>query len=518
MKSNDSFVHNLRSDFHMTQRTPTPVRFSDGLTGGKDHAEAWTITPHTDVESKSVPELQEALETADAQLEIANKGGPDLKFVQTWLVHERRLISAELERRRSVLNGPKDIELQDIPFLEAAWVGPFALWRDVVAPCTEAALENLWAAFLLATGLTLGRNVWKNHPRPLYPNFYVMLIGQTGDARKSTVLWFTEQLLRHVGEDDVKILPGIVSSEGIFEALAPEDKKALAYADEFRSLLSVARRSGTQDIFPKLSSLYYCPDRAEVGRRERKTEVLRPFFSLITATPLEYVEDLVGNREVTGGILNRFLIFSGKEVGPNHDPPSPTSAQWEDIAGPLRTIRNQFASRPHPMEFDPTAKAMWKEFYDALWITRKKWDAKAANLTARTFEHILKIATVLSALSDDRMITEKSLATAILIGEWLQKNSLRLFGNVGLDQFGRSESAVLEILKRRVKMFRRELQQAAFKKGINGEVFGRILKSLANNGQVSLSEMLSPSGQLRPTVEYVEETTVTAGTGNTLSQ
>src|SRR5438094_348021 len=33
MKSNDSFAHNLRSDFHMTQRTPTPVRFSDGLTG-----------------------------------------------------------------------------------------------------------------------------------------------------------------------------------------------------------------------------------------------------------------------------------------------------------------------------------------------------------------------------------------------------------------------------------------------------------------------------------------------------
>src|SRR5205809_5762777 len=35
MKSNDSFVHNLRSDFHMTQRTLAPVRFSDGLTGLK---------------------------------------------------------------------------------------------------------------------------------------------------------------------------------------------------------------------------------------------------------------------------------------------------------------------------------------------------------------------------------------------------------------------------------------------------------------------------------------------------
>src|SRR4029450_10830535 len=35
MKNKDRFVHNLRSDFHMTQRTPAPVRFSDGLTGDK---------------------------------------------------------------------------------------------------------------------------------------------------------------------------------------------------------------------------------------------------------------------------------------------------------------------------------------------------------------------------------------------------------------------------------------------------------------------------------------------------
>jgi hypothetical protein len=35
MKSNDSFAHNLWSDFHMTQRTLAPVRFSDGLTGSR---------------------------------------------------------------------------------------------------------------------------------------------------------------------------------------------------------------------------------------------------------------------------------------------------------------------------------------------------------------------------------------------------------------------------------------------------------------------------------------------------
>src|SRR5262245_44262585 len=35
MKNKDTCVHNLRLDFHMTQRTLAPVRFSDGLTGKK---------------------------------------------------------------------------------------------------------------------------------------------------------------------------------------------------------------------------------------------------------------------------------------------------------------------------------------------------------------------------------------------------------------------------------------------------------------------------------------------------
>lgn len=70
-----------------------------------------------------------------------------------------------------------------------------------MAPCTEAALETLWGAFLLAVGMVIGRNAWRESPRPLYPNFYLLLMGQTGDSRKSTVMWLACELLRRVGED-----------------------------------------------------------------------------------------------------------------------------------------------------------------------------------------------------------------------------------------------------------------------------------------------------------------------------
>ena len=109
-------------------------------------------------------------------------------------------------------------------------------------------------------GLMLGRSVWIESPQPLYPNFYVLLLGQTGDARKSTCLWLAGQLLKQLGDDDVEIIKGIVSTEGLFERLAKkEDTRALGYVDEFRSLLSVGQRQGTRDLLPKLNSLILLP-------------------------------------------------------------------------------------------------------------------------------------------------------------------------------------------------------------------------------------------------------------------
>jgi len=307
--------------------------------------------------------------------------------------------------RGKVLGVPVDVEEEEESesiscpkFPEAAWSGLFGQWRDIVAPCTEAAFEYLWAAFLLTTGLALGRNVWIENPRPLYPNFYVLLLGRSGDSRKSTVLWFAAELLRQIGED-VEILTGIVSTEGLFERLAKaKETKALGYADEFRALLSVAKRKGTQDILPKLNSLYYCPEREGIDRREKSTVVIRPFFSLITATPQEYVEDLLGHLEVAGGTINRFLIVSGDEQAPKAIVTPPSSDAWESIAAPIRSIRDRWASSPQHMVLHPEAKELWKEFYVEWKTMRQGWKTRNANLSARTSEHILKISPVYSGL------------------------------------------------------------------------------------------------------------------------
>lgn len=403
---------------------------------------------------------------------------------------------------------PPEADFEGTPtqFPEVAWTGLFREWRDIVAPCTEAALENLWGAFLLAIGMVIGRNAWIESPWKVYPNFYLLLIGLTGNARKSTVLRFVFELLNQLGEE-FETLSGIVSTEGIFERLAKkEGTRAIGYADEFRSLLSVAKRKGTQDILPKLNSLYQCPEREGIDRKEKSTVVVRPFFSLLTATSKEYVEDLIGNVELVGGTLNRFIIISGAEQEPKPIVKPPEPHEWERIVTPLKAIRTRIQSNPLKMAFDGKAEKFWCAWYLDWMKERQSGPVKVHQLTARTFEHIQKIALVYSVLAGEDAIGQESLLTAINVGTWLERNSLRVFGDVGLDYFSKAEKDVLDILRKTKKrMWRRDLQRLAFKKNINGEQFGRVLRALESNDRIGAGVETSGAGQHRPWVAYMGE-------------
>ena len=422
-----------------------------------------------------------------------------------------RCVNAERARR----NGqPPAIEQQDAPaaateFPASAWTGLFAHWRDIVAPCTEAALENIWSALLVTVGMTIGRNVWRESPQPLYPNFYVLLLGATGDSRKSTVLWLLRQLLEHVGVE-FQNLAGVASVEGIYEALARRDAtKALIYNDEFRSLLAVGKRQSTQNLLPRLNSLYYCPARDSIERVKDSTIIVEPFVSLVAATPRAYVDDLLTDLEIRGGFLNRFLIVSGSEQPPKPIVRAPTAAAWESIARPLRQIGARFNNSPTHFEMTAEAEQLWCKFYTDWKNSRRGWQQKPAELTARTFEHVLKISVVYAALDGKTEITADALARAVEIGAWLESNTVTLFSDAGLDFLGKAEAAILGILKPKVKMFRRDLQQVAFKKGFNAEFFNRAIKGLEANDLIELGQDFSLANRKRITVEFIPQ-----GTGN----
>jgi len=283
-----------------------------------------------------------------------------------------------------------------------------------------------------------------------------------------------------------------------------EGTKALIFADEFRALLAVARRKGTQDLIPRLNSLYYCPQQSSVDRVKNPTTAIRPFLSMITATPQEYVEDILGELEIAGGFLNRCLIISGEEQPPKAVVVTPDDEAWGGLAMKLcKACENVPAGH---MEFDAEALSLWNEFYVEWKNERRQMKAKNAQLTARIFEHILKIAIVYTVLAGEAVIHGQALATAIKIGGWLQSNATRLFAATGMDRLGRCEYFILDLLLRTKgrKAWKRDLQMAAGGRGYNAEVFNRAMRALQLSDRIYCEEVDTMSGRTRTSVEYVK--------------
>ena len=213
--------------------------------------------------------------------------------------------------------------------------------------------------------------------------------------------------------------------------------------------MSVAKRKGTQDLIPRLGSLYYCPRKDNLNRRHTKesTEIVNPFFSLISATPLEYVHDLIGDLEVDGGFVNRFLTITGKVQSWKAIAPPPPLSQWQPFVREVLDIGAHYENAPCEFVWDKEAATLWTEFYHAWKTTRQDRNVRDQKLTARIDEHILKLALVYSAIGKQRVLTPEAFLKAISIGKWLQSVALNAFNDLGQDRFAKCEGKILEALK-----------------------------------------------------------------------
>jgi hypothetical protein len=159
------------------------LQFEDGAVAFKCQHNGCAGKTWKDVRALLEPGYQDRKEAAEAGQRIIDDilAKPSANgHMHNNTKHETPSESADL----SVSCYEEDPKERTKPFPDSAWSGLFGEWRQMAAPCTETSLESLWAAFLLASGMMIGRKVYRYSPEPVYPNFYLLLLGQTGDSRK----------------------------------------------------------------------------------------------------------------------------------------------------------------------------------------------------------------------------------------------------------------------------------------------------------------------------------------------
>jgi hypothetical protein len=379
-------------------------------------------------------------------------------------------------------------------FPQEAITGLIKRYIDLVSKSTEAPDEFHWAIFLTVVGLLIGRKLYVSQPTPLFLNFYLLLLGQSGLTRKSTAMRFGIEHVLYRIDDQVAYSSGAVSSEGIYEILGKrEEQRLLLNYDEARSLLQISRRQVTSDMIPRLNSLFNCPPGDSIDRRKESTLVTRPFVSLITASPVEWLLSAIEVGDVMGGFINRFLIVSGEAKQAIPFARMPSESEWKSFTDELMHVISPYIEgEPIEITWSDEAKIVYEDFYFDWHKNQQSLPGETASLSNRIPDHIIKIAMAISALDGQRCITLDAIAAAVTIGKYLEQLVHILFGDVGLSRQGRVERMIITRLQNKKGMMPfRDLRHAIGGK-VETEPFNRAIGALEKAGVIKITPPQPP--------------------------
>jgi hypothetical protein len=375
--------------------------------------------------------------------------------------------------------GPRSVVLPKV-----AWTGLIKRYRDLVAPCTEAPEAFHLGCFLPALGCLIGRRAWVCSPHKTFPNFYSLLVGPTAHARKSTAYQFSTRFVEdasYILGAKTKRLNGLASVEGLAAAMrdaaSAEPFRILCVEDEFKSLVTKSAQRAVSNIIPKVTELYNCPATLEVNTKSDPIRVQEPFLCMMAATTRAWFEDSLSANDVSGGFLNRWLLFQGETEKLLPFPPPLDERAWDDFvlavclavwnAGGLYT-------------FSPEAEAVYDPFYRG---ARSRYRSEA---TSRIDLHAKMLGLVYAVLACHRQIEADDIESAIAVAEFCAQVAEPLAARLDISPQKRLEDRFLDLLKAG-PVGSREAYRTLH---VSAGELGRAIHSLREMGQIRLENGL----------------------------
>ena len=373
---------------------------------------------------------------------------------------------------------------------------------DAVKGRTEAPIEYHYAVLKALIGATLGRRIYIDGFKRVYPNFYVAIIGPSGEARKTSALEHGVDLLKQSGST-VKFISSINSTEGLYnyfgipsgcelgddlptyacsyegmprdgiarfisdphilsdimaETETDEGFRITAYIDELSSLLLKAKNPATANIIQTIQSLYNMP--SEVERNTKSDPLIAPFpcFSLIGGSTIDQFHGGIASKDILGGLANRLEYYVADQFGDVYRHRSADVRLMGRVSGELNRLRRAFA---HQTEFDFTddADAYLESIYaPQRALNRKENNAFVKVAIQRWDNQLWKNALIFAALRVARevnvdagetadktvcLIEKQDLERAYALQKYLIGTARFLYGNYADSELGQIENSVL---------------------------------------------------------------------------
>jgi len=333
---------------------------------------------------------------------------------------------------------------------DVVWRGIFSSYRELVGNCTEACDEYHFGTLATVIGTVIGRRVGGWYGRPVFPNFFTVLVGDTGVSRKSTAASLGLKLLKDMSIPLVHTIHSVSTAEGLLSHMGafnpdedpPRDSwNNILHIDELATLLRKARQDFSSNLPPMLTNMYDSPDAISLPTRKAPLTLQKPFISILSSTTPEWLESSIQEEEVMGGFSNRFVYYTGYPKPANPFPDSPDQDMWMVLADMIKSLHD---TEVRMIYMSDNAKRLWKSFYTD-W-RNQKFPGILGQIIERVPEQIFKMALLYAVTDGEVEISDVSMSAALAWGNYAIQSSSCVYGNFPLSSAGKVEAKILQLL------------------------------------------------------------------------
>jgi len=324
------------------------------------------------------------------------------------------------------------------------WTGWLEDFRQWVAPTTDACEESIYAAGLLALACAIGRTASVNYAGALYSNLYVVIVGPTSVARKTTVLKRARSVLQRAFTMDwLRWARSVGSAEGLLERFCREQEsgegksKQLVFApipgqrlvldeSEFTGLFVKMSRPATANLLEVFLTLYDGED-YKPHTRSRPMEIQQPFFSILSATTPTMLEKRIDDIHLTSGLLPRFAFFNATPRPPMAYPDPIGLDGLGHLANGLQRLSlyaQEFTDTV--LDLSPDAKRSWEPIYNAFEEEKRSIEGIGADLLSRVTALAMKVALIYALMRGHRSISDEDIRAGTAVGRYCSDVALQL--------------------------------------------------------------------------------------------
>jgi hypothetical protein len=249
-----------------------------------------------------------------------------------------------------------------------AWVmdGAAGTFAQTYGKYLETPPAFLYMSYLTLLGHLLSDKITLDSELRPQPRQYTVLLGESADDRKSTAI---DQVTRFfsgsIDPNDLNLVLGVGSAEGLAKAFTAEKPRVLLVLDELKALVQKCKIDGSV-LLPCINTLFEA-NRFHSLTKSHDIKIDDAQLCLLAASTLDTYANMFTGQFLDIGFLNRLFIVIGSAERrfsiPAPIPEDIKKSLRSDLQAVLGHVANITAAGPYAFPLTPKARTIFDTWY-----------------------------------------------------------------------------------------------------------------------------------------------------------